>query len=526
MIQAKTQTAAYWVDQFSISDADIEQLYNHFIEVERPQTVEQLARVIIHQRLAEEKNEIKRRLSGRSVYQPASSYQVGDELVFPALQFAYGTVTGIRDGSNPQNGTFRVIQVEVDGRTREFAAELQGEHVLNEQNGDIFASFDIHTVDEIYEMYGPYIVQALNKELENQESFVRLGKQWFIKGLMMDINIGHMHLAEAVLDMSGGGPLSTDEIMVHLDLDTDVDEEVRRFSVNAALLADERFDEVAPAGQVAWFLRRLEPAGVQQRPERLAYTPIPYDRALLSPQLVLLERELDDEWSDLPPNPTAHPVMLTLIYPHRWAGTLPLSARTRPLFPPSNSPRQLVRFIDDHSGDELQGWVVQHDRYVYGLGEWYEKYGVPIGGFVHLRPGAEPGVIHISCDQRRPQREYVRLASVVEGRIKFELHRRSIACGFDDLMLVGTDFVSVVDAHWRRIEANKRSISSLLAELFPELTDPDAHQNAVHAKTLYSAINMFRRVPPGPLFAELVRHPAFQPVGDHYWQFDRTRWNG
>src|SRR5690606_1636433 len=244
---------------------------------ERPQTVEQLARVIIHQRLAEEKSEIKRRLSGRSVYQPANSYQVGDELVFPALQFAYGTVTGLRDGSNPQNGTFRVIEVEVDGRSREFAAELQGEHPLNgEENGDIFASFDIRSVDELYEMYGPYVVQTLNEELESQESFVRLGKQWFIRGLMMDINIGHMHLAEAVLDMSGGGHISTDEIMERLGLDPDADEEVRRFSANAALLDDNRFDEVAPAGQVAWFLRRFEPAGVQQRPERLAYTPIPY----------------------------------------------------------------------------------------------------------------------------------------------------------------------------------------------------------------------------------------------------------
>jgi hypothetical protein len=49
-------------------------------------------------------------------------------------------------------------------------------------------------------------------------------------------------------------------------------------------------------------------------------------------------------------------------------------------------------------------------------------------------------------------------------------------------------------------------------------------QNTVHAKTLYSAINMLRRVPPGPLFAELVRYPAFQPVGDHYWRFESSRW--
>jgi hypothetical protein len=37
---------------------------------------------------------------------------------------------------------------------------------------------------------------------------------------------------------------------------------------------------------------------------------------------------------------------------------------------------------------------------------------------------------------------------------------------------------------------------------------------------------MLKRLPPAPIFAELVRHPAFQPVGDHYWRFDSSRWQG
>jgi hypothetical protein len=62
-----------------------------------------------------------------------------------------------------------------------------------------------------------------------------------------------------------------------------------------------------------------------------------------------------------------------------------------------------------------------------------------------------------------------------------------------------------------------------LAELFPELAKLTPQQT-VHAKTLYSAINMLKRLPPGPVFAELVRNPAFQSVGDHYWRFDSSRW--
>jgi hypothetical protein len=100
-----------------------------------------------------------------------------------------------------------------------------------------------------------------------------------------------------------------------------------------------------------------------------------------------------------------------------------------------------------------------------------------------------------------------------------------VGCGYDDLMIVGTDVVSAIDALWRRAKTRQRSVASLLAEVFPELANLTP-QNTVHAKTLYSALNMLRRVPPGPIFAELVRHPAFQPVGDHYWRFDPDRWHG
>jgi hypothetical protein len=59
--------------------------------------------------------------------------------------------------------------------------------------------------------------------------------------------------------------------------------------------------------------------------------------------------------------------------------------------------------------------------------------------------------------------------------------------------------------------------------MLPELADLTPQQ-AVHAKTIYSAVNMLRRTPPGPIFSELLRHPAFQSVGDQYWMFDRRRW--
>ena len=63
------------------------------------------------------------------------------------------------------------------------------------------------------------------------------------------------------------------------------------------------------------------------------------------------------------------------------------------------------------------------------------------------------------------------------------------------------------------------NLATLLSEVFPSLAGLTP-QNTVHAKTLYSAVNMLRRVPPAPIFAELMRNPAFKAVGEHYWQYE------
>jgi hypothetical protein len=525
MIQPRTQKPEYWGDKFALTESDIEQIYNHFLEVEKPQTATEIARVVIAHRVAEEQNKVARQLSGRTIYQPKQEFAVGDELVFPAMEYAHGTVTAVREGYNPQFGTFSVIAADVNKKSMEFAAGLEIEHPLNQEDA-LTAGLEKVDLAELYDLYETAVTQKVTQTLENNESFVRISGVWFIKGLMAEVNIGHLHLSEAILEMSEGGPLEVGEILPHLDMDPSLDESVQAFSLNYSLLHDDRFDEVAPKGKIAWFLRRLEPDAVQQVPERLQYTSIPYDKALLTPQLLHLERELDDEWSNFAEDQTEispQTAVFTLLYPHRWAGTMPLSARTRPFFPKSNSPRQRVVFIDEESQEEIVGWVAQENRYVYGLREWYDKNGIPIGGFIHLQMGPKPGVIVLGYDRRRAQREWVRLATAVDNRIKFDLKRRSIGCGFDDLMIVGTDVVTAIDALWRRADTHQRSTASLVAEIFPELAEANP-QNTVHAKTIYSAVNMLRRIPPGPLFAELVRHPAFQPVGDHYWQFDQARW--
>ena len=523
MIQPQTQNPDYWGSEFKITDSDIEQIYNHFLEVEKPQTAEQIVLVVITHRLAEEKTRIKRLLAQRIVYQPKKRYEIGDDLVFPVMKFAHGQVTAVREGFNPSYGKFNVIQVDIKNKQREFAADLDIDHALNQADEDIDAKIADVDIDHLYDLYGDEIEEKITEALSGREEFIRLGRRWFVTALMADVNAGHLHLSQAILEMYDGGPLPVSEILPHLDMDPSVDASVQAFSLNYALLKDDRFDEVAPKGRVAWFLHAFAPEEVKQVPERLAYTPVPYDRALLSPQLNLLERELDDEWSNIKPETAVHSVVFTLMYPHRLVGSLPFSSRIQPLFPLSNSPRQQAILVDDQTGQEIVTWIVKEHRYIYGLKAWYDANQIPIGGFVHLTPDPELGIIKIGFDRRKAQKEWVRLATVSDNHIKFELLRRDVACGYDDLLIVGTDVVAAIDALWRRVGSHNRSVASLLAELFPELAKLTPQQT-VHAKTLYSAINMLKRLPPGPVFAELVRHPAFQSVGDHYWRFDSSRW--
>jgi hypothetical protein len=517
--QTQIQAAEYWESNFSLSDTDLEQIYGYLLETEKPQTVAELTDLVIHSRVKEQANDLRRLMSGRTIYQPQRTYEVGEEVVFPALKLAQGKVTAVRPGYNPEYGAFNVISVDVKGKTREFAADFKGEHPLNGDNGSALTEQMVGDAEVIQQTYGKSVAAKIERSLSKREDFVNIGDHWFVKPLMADVNIGHLHLAEAILEVENGGPLTTAEILPQLELDAGIDPSVQEFSLAYHMQQDGRFDQVSPHGPVAWFLRRMEPEGVQSVPERLAYRPVPYDRALLTPQQIQLEQELDDEWSELPRVEVPAPTVIALSYPHRWAGTLPLNSKTWGLFNPERSPRQRFILIDDESQDEIVAWVVAEHRYVFGLAGWYKDNSIPVGGFIHLRPGPGPGVVMLGYDRRRAQREWVRLAVIKDNKIDFELTRRAIPCGYDEQLIVGTDVVTAIDAHARRPAAAQMSLGALLAEVFPSLAGLTP-QNTVHAKTLYSAVNMLRRVPPGPIFAELVRNPVFKAVGDHYWQFE------
>ena len=472
MIQPRTQTRDYWEHEFSLSNKDLEQINNHFLEVEQPQSITEVVLAVIAYHVAEEKSEIKKRLAGRVIFQPKNSYKIDDALVFPAMSFASGKVVAIRDGENPEAGTFKVLTVEMKGIERLFASELESEHALNADYEDIGTVFESMDSAETSSQFVPLIQSQIENALEAEEEYIRLSGQWFIKGLIEDINIGHLHLAEAVLDMSEGGPLSTSDILPHLDLDKSISTASQTFSLNYALLNDNRFDEVAPKGTIQWYLHRFEPKPVRRIPARLRYEEQAYDRALLSTQMIMLERELSDELSDNPVPIVPDSFTFVLTYPHRVEGTLPLNNTIQSMLPIGDSPRQLFTFRDVVTNEEMPIWIIHEGRYIYGLRDWYATTGIPVGGYITLTLTDDPSVVLIDCRRRRkPKKEDIRLAYAEEGQLRFSLTRRDVACDFDDQMVVGTDFSAAIDVFWKKFDKNRRSLVSIMALIMPELAD-------------------------------------------------------
>ncbi|NIM95321.1 MAG: hypothetical protein GTO18_16625 [Anaerolineales bacterium] len=518
----------YW-NEFEVRDADLDFIVNLLLERERPLTTNEMALALVEHRLEVLEQEASEAEDpSTQVYVPKEEYKVGEKLLFTAIGNITGTVVGIRPGENPELGQFDVVQVEFegDGRTREFAARLEV-HSLNEPPESQADGDSTDTPMEILSTYGLRIEDRLTNRFDLVDDIVQIAGRWFPKALLVDFHEGHLNLAEAVLDVAGGGPAPTAELLEHIESVPDIDPLLAEFSLDYALQEDDRFDEVGPAGEVLWHLRRLSPPEVLFIPPRLQYDPILYDRSTLSETLFTLEQKLDDELSPIASlGETADEVVIPLLFPHWRVGALPLSTKLSPMFPTAyEAPRIRFILVDGHSGEKFPGWVVRKHRYVFGLDEWYRKYEVPAGGLVKIRKGETPGEVIVEAIDRRRRNDWIRTISIGEGgRIGFTMLKQPVGTAYDDLMVVGLIDPIALDEAWLRGSQKTMPFDRLVAHVFRELAKLNP-QSAVHAQSLYSGVNVIRRSPPAPIFAELISQPYYLHVGDLYWRFDESAWS-
>mgnify|MGYP005839222771 CR=1 FL=1 len=510
----------YW-ETFELQEEDVEFLYNYLLEQETPLTSQELLGALVQERIRREIEAIeKQRSAAGEIYLPRETYTHGQRLIFPALDWRQGEVVGVRAGNNPDYPGLQVIKVRFDdNEEREFACGV-ADHPLNNPI-PISQEEGIFDQDAIVRVYGDQLVERIEDGLRAHKDFVRIAGRWFPRALLVEINQGHLNLAEAVLDIAGGGPLATSALLEQIELSTTTNPKLVEFSLDLALEEDPRFDEVGPAGKVLWYLRRLEPEEVRETPLHLRYQEIEIDRQLLNDEMLALERELDDELSLLENRSRQEDeVVVRLIYPHWRVGSLPLSSRLRHLFPTAyEAPR--IRFIltDQESGEQFPGWVVREKRYVFGLWQWYQHHGLMPGSLVRVQRGKKPGEVLISVDKRRASREWIRTVLVgSDGGIVYAMLKQIVTAAYDERMAIAVPDVEALDQVWQRIQKERPSFERLVVNTARELTklNPQGH---VHASELYSAINIIRRCPPAPLFALLASRPGFVHVGDLHFRF-------
>jgi len=92
-----TQSPAYWASSFTLTSDDRELLLNLFVEDEQPRSSDELAQALIRHRVEREEAAMRRKQQAQgTLYQPKRTFSVGEQVVFPALDFAVGTVALVR----------------------------------------------------------------------------------------------------------------------------------------------------------------------------------------------------------------------------------------------------------------------------------------------------------------------------------------------------------------------------------------------------------------------------------------------
>lgn len=525
MIQRKTQTLTYWQRDFSVENGDFEFISNQIIEGNRLFTLDEIAISLVKQHCDAEEQASRSELQQGRLYQPKESYELNETLVFPLLEFAVGTVKQTRQATHPEYGEFTVIGVDFKkggGQIREFASDFPHSHPLNDGDQSVSALQGAMSPEEIYHAYSDTIQAKVRSAFNSNEEFVKFHDKYFLSGLIVDFHEGLFNIADAAIDINQG-PLGIDPLIEQMGLGDEGITDILRFSVSYRLANDERFEDVGPSGQSLWYLERLQPPEARHKPRRLQFTPEPYDASDFDDDLYTLMIEIDDEATDpediIPVGPEVNEITIALNYPHRRVGTLPLTPKTETFFPTSAYNPVRFEFVDGQTGDTFPGWAVFEHNYVFGLEEWYNKNNLPVGAYIRIKRSKKPLQVIIEYERNRTQRDWIKMATINDNRLSFQMNKEPIACKYDELMIIGEMDKDQIDNYWLKNENRQEPVLHLLRQVFPELSKLNP-QSTVHAKTLYSAVNIIRRVAPGVVFKELTEHPSFIPMDNGYWTYD------
>jgi hypothetical protein len=509
----------YWED-FSVEEKDIEFIYNLLLEKSIPLPIKEITAHLIEHRISEEKDRLQRQRSKQgNIYLPKDIFKVGDKLTFPSAEMKEGMIKSIRDGYNPDFSDLKVIEVEFDGgKTRSFASNIESHplnHILDIVEDD--PNLDFSSVNG---NFAELVKEKLETALNGNEDLVRIAGSWFPRSLLVDVHIGHLNLAEAVLEEAKGGPISALELMKQVELSANVDEKLLEFSFDLALQEDGRFDEVGPSGETLWFLKQLEPQAVQEKPLFLQYQPVEYSREAISSFIEKFEGNLFDElesWDSADESQVS--VTIALSFPHWRSGTLPLSSTLKAMFPTAyEAPRVKFTFVDTLEKEKFSGWVVRPGKYIYGLAQWYESHELMPGSLVTVEKGYHPGEIKISFEKSRQNKEWLKTVLVgTDNGFVYAMLKHPINAAYNERMAIAIPDTNALDEIWKQKIYGKEPAEKTIMRVMRELSKLNP-QGQVHAQELYAAVNVIRRCPPGAMLYHLINNKQVSHLGDLYFR--------
>jgi hypothetical protein len=504
-----------WQD-FEISQNDLSTIFTHLLDTETPATHLDLARIIILNKIEKLQKvyEAEQKKIG-DIYYPKDNHNISDTLIFPHLSWRKGKVIGVRQGENPEFQNLQVLEVEFEDSSRlSFAANVSN-HKLNQPiNRSVESWLD---ANKVVSKYSEHIAAKIKDQLDHNDDLVRIAGHYFPSSLLVDIGIGQLNLCEAILEMEGGGPLSTQDLMAQIEIPSGVNAKLIEFSLDYALQEDQRFDEVGPAGKTLWFLNRLEPEEVRNTPYHLQFSdPIP----VISDEILKfrsLGSEQCDEFENEEVNSPFDTVIVSLPYPHWRSGTLPLTSKLKLLFPTAyETPRIKFNFHDLKNNSIIPGWVVRSSGYIYGLREWYQKENVIPGSFITISKSKNPGEVNIKIEKAKNSKEWIKTVLVgADGGIVFALLKQVVSCSFDDRMALITPDTEALDNVWEK--KIKVPIEKIIHQTMTDLSKLNP-QNQIHAQELYAAVNVTRRCPPSVILDVLFSKSWVKHLGDMYFK--------
>lgn len=519
----KIRTEAFWRDEYEVSDADLDLVTSVILDAGKPQPLDVLARSIITRRLQREKEAVAQQAKSGELYQPSGKYQEGQRLVFSALDFAVGHVVAVRAGYNPKYDNFDVIRVAFEDGSpeREFAANFQYPHPLNRSAEELLGADELEADEsDLIRRFEHYAARSLEPVLKSHSDFVKFDGLWFLQALLPEIHVGHLNLAEAVI-YEAGHPLVAREMLGELDLGPG-STDAQLFALNHSLNEDARFDNVGTTEQPAWYLRALEPEAIFSRPKILT----PAFRAVggeyVGITMLDMIDEVGDELDDIETLVLhdAQEIRVELNFPHLYAGTLPLTSRMLRKLPTTSSHHFAITLVDSQKNERFEVWGVPSDSYIAGLESWYASVGMCVGGQITMTPTDEPFAFEIHFTPSRGRRsEWIRSATVENNALVVQMQRAVIEVRCDRNMLIDVPDRDSVAQLMTTPEHESLSLTAIVRRAFEELAKLSS-RGLVHAKSIYSLANFYRRTGTVPVFAELTRRACYDPVGDGFWAYD------